>query len=206
MNALTQELVELLSLEKLEENIFRGQSRNLVGKRVFGGQVLGQALRAASYTTDRPAHSLHAYFLFGGDIDAPIIYEVERLRDGKSFASRQVRAIQHGRVIFMAMVSFAGQEEGLDYQISEPEYPAVDSLKNEAELKKMADQYKMEIEKIKGMISEKEQKQIRDDLAVQKAADFVVENSKEAAKKASKDSEDEEEKDVKSKKASKKED
>ena len=76
----------------------------------------------------------------------------------------------------------------------------------EAELKKMADQYKMEIEKIKGMISEKEQKQIRDDLAVQKAADFVVENSKEAAKKASKDSEDEEEKDVKSKKASKKED
>lgn len=137
MNALTQELVELLSLEKLEENIFRGQSRNLVGKRVFGGQVLGQALRAASYTTDRPAHSLHAYFLFGGDIDAPIIYEVERLRDGKSFASRQVRAIQHGQVIFMAMVSFAGQEEGLDYQISEPEYPAVDSLKNEAELKKM---------------------------------------------------------------------
>ncbi|CAM2940018.1 acyl-CoA thioesterase [Acinetobacter celticus] len=137
MNALTQELVELLSLEKLEENIFRGQSRNLVGKRVFGGQVLGQALRAASYTTDRPAHSLHAYFLFGGDVDAPIIYEVERLRDGKSFASRQVRAIQHGRVIFMAMVSFAGQEEGLDYQISEPEYPVVDSLKNEAELKKM---------------------------------------------------------------------
>mgnify|MGYP002757982804 CR=1 FL=1 len=94
MNALTQELVELLSLEKLEENIFRGISRNLVGKRVFGGQVLGQALRAASYTTDRPAHSLHAYFLFGGDVNAPIIYEVDRIRDGKSFVSRQVRAIQ----------------------------------------------------------------------------------------------------------------
>ena len=78
MNALTQELVDLLSLEKLEENIFRGQSRNLVGKRVFGGQVLGQALRAASYTADRPAHSLHAYFLYGGDIHAPIIYEVDR--------------------------------------------------------------------------------------------------------------------------------
>lgn len=85
MNALTQELVELLCLEKLEENIYRGISRNLVGKRVFGGQVLGQALRAASYTTDRPAHSLHAYFLFGGDVNAPIIYEVDRLRDGKSF-------------------------------------------------------------------------------------------------------------------------
>jgi acyl-CoA thioesterase II len=136
MNTLTQELVDLLSLEKLEENIFRGQSRNLVGKRVFGGQVLGQALRAASYTTDRPAHSLHAYFLFGGDVNAPIIYEVDRIRDGRSFVSRQVRAIQHGKTIFMCMVSFAEQEEGLNYQIAEPEYPAPETLKNEAELKK----------------------------------------------------------------------
>src|SRR5690554_376322 len=134
MNALTQELVELLSLEKLEENIYRGISRNLVGKRVFGGQVLGQALRAASYTIDRPAHSLHAYFLFGGDVNAPIIYEVDRIREGKSFVSRQVRAIQHGRTIFMCMVSFAAPEEGLNYQISEPEYPAPEQLKNEAEL------------------------------------------------------------------------
>lgn len=135
MNALTQELVELLTLEKLEENIYRGISRNLVGKRVFGGQVLGQALRAASYTTDRPAHSMHAYFLYGGDINAPIIYEVDRLRDGKSFVSRQVRAIQHGRVNFSAMVSFANPEEGLNYQHSEPEYPAPETLKSESELK-----------------------------------------------------------------------
>ncbi|EKU39827.1 acyl-CoA thioesterase II [Acinetobacter sp. AYS6] len=135
MNALTQELVELLTLEKLEENIYRGMSRNLVGKRVFGGQVLGQALRAASYTTDRPAHSLHAYFLYGGDINAPIIYEVDRLRDGKSFVSRQVRAIQHGRIIFSAMVSFANPEEGLNYQHQEPEYPAPETLKSENELK-----------------------------------------------------------------------
>ena len=135
MNALTQELVELLTLEKLEENIYRGISRNLVGKRVFGGQVLGQALRAASYTTDRPAHSMHAYFLYGGDINAPIIYEVDRLRDGKSFVSRQVRAIQYGRVIFSAMVSFANPEEGLNYQHSEPEYPAPETLKSESELK-----------------------------------------------------------------------
>lgn len=135
MNALTQELVELLTLEKLEENIYRGMSRNLVGKRVFGGQVLGQALRAASYTTDRPAHSLHAYFLYGGDINAPIIYEVDRLRDGKSFVSRQVLAIQHGRVIFSAMVSFANPEEGLNYQHQEPEYPAPETLKSENELK-----------------------------------------------------------------------
>ncbi|ENU21273.1 acyl-CoA thioesterase II [Acinetobacter bohemicus ANC 3994] len=137
MNALTQELVELLSLEKIEENIYRGISRNLVGKRVFGGQVLGQALRAASYTTDRPAHSLHAYFLYGGDVNAPILYQVDRLRDGKSFVSRQVRAIQHGRTIFTAMISFAHPEEGLNYQISEPEYPAVETLKSEAELKKL---------------------------------------------------------------------
>ena len=135
MNALTQELVELLTLEKLEENIYRGISRNLVGKRVFGGQVLGQALRAASYTTDRPAHSLHAYFLYGGDINAPIIYEVDRLRDGKSFVSRQVRAIQHGRVIFSAMVSFANPEEGLKYQHPERDYPAPEALKSESELK-----------------------------------------------------------------------
>ncbi|MDK2103627.1 acyl-CoA thioesterase [Acinetobacter baumannii] len=135
MNALTQELVELLTLEKLEENIYRGISRNLVGKRVFGGQVLGQALRAASYTTDRPAHSLHAYFLYGGDINAPIIYKVDRLRDGKSFVSRQVRAIQHGRVIFSAMVSFANPEEGLNYQHPEPDYPAPEALKSESELK-----------------------------------------------------------------------
>jgi len=135
MNALTQELVELLTLEKIEEHIFRGQSRNLVGKRVFGGQVLGQALRAASYTADRPVNSLHAYFLYGGDINAPIIYEVDKLRDGKSFLSRQVRAIQHGRTIFTAMVSFANHEEGLSYQITEPEYPAPESLKAEQELK-----------------------------------------------------------------------
>ena len=97
--------------------------------------MLGQALRAASYTTDRPAHSLHAYFLYGGDVDAPIIYEVDPLRDGKSFASRQVRAIQHGRTIFSAMVSFANPEEGLNYQHKEPEYPSPEELKSEKELK-----------------------------------------------------------------------
>lgn len=135
MNQLTTALVDLLSLEKLEAHIFRGQSRNLVGKRVFGGQVLGQALRAASYTTDRPAHSLHAYFLYGGDVNAPIIYEVDKLRDGKSFISRQVRAIQHGRIIFSAMVSFVGEEEGLNYQMDPPDYPAAEELIPEQQLK-----------------------------------------------------------------------
>lgn len=132
---ITQELIDLLSLERLEDNIFRGQSRNIVGKRVFGGQVLGQALRAACYTTHRPAHSLHAYFLYGGDVNAPIIYEVERTRDGGSFSSRQVKAIQHGRTIFTAMVSFAEPEQGLEYEIHAPDYPHPESLKNERELK-----------------------------------------------------------------------
>ena len=135
MNQLTTELVELLTLEKLEENLFRGISRNLVGKRVFGGQVLGQALRAAAYTTQRPAHSMHAYFLHGGDISAPIIYQVDNLREGKSFVSRQVRAMQHGKLIFTALISFAPLEEGLEYQTTEPEYPAPESLKTEQELK-----------------------------------------------------------------------
>lgn len=133
---LTNELIDLLTLERLEEGLYRGISKNLVGKRVFGGQVLGQALRAASYTTDRPAHSMHAYFLFGGDINAPIIYQVEKLRDGKSFVSRNVKAIQHGRVIFQAMISFTHEEEGLNYQIDEPDYPAPENLKSEEELKK----------------------------------------------------------------------
>lgn len=135
MRLLTQELIELLSLEKLEENLYRGQSKDLVGKRVFGGQVLGQALRAASYTSAYPAHSLHAYFLFAGDINAPIIYQVEKTRDGKSFHSRNVKAIQHGRVIFQAMVSFARVEEGLDYQMPAPDYLSADQLPNEEQLK-----------------------------------------------------------------------
>jgi acyl-CoA thioesterase-2 len=135
---LTQELIDVLTLEKIEEDLFRGQSRNFVGNRVFGGQVLGQALRAASLTTDgRPAHSLHAYFLNAGDIAAPIVYQVDRLRDGRSFVSRQVRAIQYGKLIFTMLVSFAPIEEGLNFQIDMPVVPEPESLKSEQELKKL---------------------------------------------------------------------
>ncbi len=136
-SALVKELIDVLTLEKLEENLFRGKSRNFVGKRVFGGQVLGQALRAAALTVDRPVHSLHGYFLRGGDIEAPIVYQVERLRDGKSFATRQVRAIQYGQVIFQALLSFAPQEDGLNFQVEHPSYPQPDELKNEQELKNL---------------------------------------------------------------------
>src|SRR6185436_2756047 len=100
--AVVEELVALLTLERLEQNLFRGQSRDIGTKYVFGGQVLGQALSAAQQTVvdARQVHSLHAYFLRAGDIEAPIVYEVDRARDGKSFSTRRVVAIQHGEPIF----------------------------------------------------------------------------------------------------------
>lgn len=118
-----EELVSLLDLERLEMNLFRGESRPIVGNRIFGGQVLGQALVAAGRTVDedRSAHSLHAYFLRAGDAKAPVIYDVERARDGGSFNTRRIVAIQHGRPIFNMSVSFQIQEEGCDHQLDMPE-------------------------------------------------------------------------------------
>lgn len=133
---LVTELLDVIQLEKLEDNLYRGISRDFVGKRVFGGQVLAQALMAASLTTDRPCHSIHSYFLRGGDINAPIVYQVEHLRDGRSIQSRQVKAIQFGKVIFSAIASFADFEEGLNYQTDEPSHPAADTLPNEQTIKK----------------------------------------------------------------------
>ena len=101
MKAILADLLQLLELERIEDNIFRGESRDLGSDRVFGGQVLGQALSAASYTAGaRDVHSLHAYFLLPGDVNAPVVYEVDVARDGKSFSTRRVVAIQHGRPIF----------------------------------------------------------------------------------------------------------
>lgn len=131
-----QELLELLNLETIEAGIFRGQSRNIVGKNVFGGQVLGQSLMAAGKTIDgRLAHSLHAYFLRAGDTTAPIIYQVEKVRDGKSFATRYVKAIQHGEIIFTMMASFAAPEEGLEHQKPMPDIAGPDGLSSEFELR-----------------------------------------------------------------------
>lgn len=157
---LTKELIEILTLEKIEEDFYRGQSRNFVGNRVFGGQVLGQALRAASLTTDgRPAHSLHAYFLNAGDIAAPIVYHVDRLRDGRSFVSRQVRAVQYGKVIFTMLVSFAPIEEGLNFQVEMPDVPEAESLKTEQELKAMIAPFMPE--KMRATIMRERQVEIR---------------------------------------------
>jgi len=118
MSQVLSELLSLLELEKLEENLFRGRSQDLGFGALFGGQVLGQALSAATRTVgdDRCAHSLHAYFLRAGDAKRPVIYQVECIRDGRSFATRRVVAIQHGRPIFNLSCSFQISEPGFDHQ------------------------------------------------------------------------------------------
>ena len=118
MNAVLASFLDLLDLEPLEVNLFRGQNRYLGSRRVFGGQVLAQAIVAAGRTVpeERLAHSLHAYFILPGDVEAPIVYQVDRLRDGGSFTTRRVTAVQHGRPIFNAAVSFHRPEPGLDHQ------------------------------------------------------------------------------------------
>ena len=129
------DLLKLLDLERLEDNLFRGQSRDIGAPQVFGGQVLGQALVAATRTVDgRGVHSLHAYFLRRGDLNAPIIFEVDRSRDGGSFTSRRVVAIQHGQPILTMSASFQIVEPGLDHQSTMPPTPAPESLRDLGEL------------------------------------------------------------------------
>ena len=129
MNPILQDLISLLDLEALEDNLFRGQSRDLGGKSVFGGQVIGQALVAASRTVqDAGPHSLHAYFLRPGDMALPIIYEVDRVRDGRSFTTRRVQAIQHGAPILSMIASFQKSEDGLSHQFPMPAAPAPETL------------------------------------------------------------------------------
>lgn len=123
------ELLQLLELEHLEVDLFRGASRDIGSPQVFGGQVLGQALHAAHATVvGREVHSLHAYFLRRGDFNAPIVYQVDRSRDGGSFSSRRVVAIQHGAQIFHMSASFQEVEAGLEHQLPMPEVPPPESL------------------------------------------------------------------------------
>jgi acyl-CoA thioesterase-2 len=133
MSELMQELLKLIQLEQLEENTFRGDSRNIVGKRVFGGQVLAQALLAATQTVaeGRLAHSLQAYFIRPGDASASIDYRVERVRDGGSFTTRRVIAIQAGRPIFDLAASFQAPEEGMEHQFATAEAPPPEGLLND---------------------------------------------------------------------------
>ncbi|MFI8911838.1 acyl-CoA thioesterase [Streptomyces sp. NPDC053513] len=130
------DLLDLLDLERIEQDIFRGQSRSALVPRVFGGQVAAQALVAAGRTVpeDRLAHSLHAYFLRPGDPGAPIVYTVDRIRDGRSFTTRRVVAVQHGQPIFHLSASFQTYEEGLDHQVETPPAPDPESLPTPAEM------------------------------------------------------------------------
>ncbi|WP_030749970.1 acyl-CoA thioesterase II [Streptomyces griseus] len=130
------DLLDLLDLERIEQDIFRGRSRSAIVPRVFGGQVAAQAMVAAGRTVpaDRLAHSLHAYFLVPGDPGAPIVYEVDRIRDGRSFTTRRVVAVQHGRPIFHLSASFQAYEEGLDHQAGMPAAPDPESLPTAEEM------------------------------------------------------------------------
>ncbi len=134
MQEALDELITLLDLEPIEVNLFRGLSPDEDRQRVFGGQVAGQALVAAARTVEEPGrlvHSLHAYFLRPGDPKVPIVYEVDRIRDGKSFSTRRVVAIQHGRAIFNLQASFHDQEPGLDHHNPAPiDVPAPETLPN----------------------------------------------------------------------------
>lgn len=148
--ASVQDLLNTLDLVQLSDDVFEGQSFDYVGPRVFGGQVLAQALMAAArtLTDDKPCHSLHGYFLRGGDIRLPIVYQVRRLRDGRSLSAREIIAVQYvdstneqglptktEQVIFSMIASFSPMEGGLDYQTQMPDYPAPMSLPTEQELK-----------------------------------------------------------------------
>ncbi|MEC9375954.1 MAG: acyl-CoA thioesterase II [Pseudomonadota bacterium] len=135
MDPILADLLELLSLERIEKNIFRGESRDIGTPQVFGGQVLGQALSAAGQTVeDRTPHSLHAYFLRRGDVESPIIYEVDCARDGSSFSSRRVVAIQHGRPIFNLAASFQKIESGIEHQLEMPKVAGPDGLADRSEV------------------------------------------------------------------------
>lgn len=130
MNKMVDGLIRILDLEKLEENLYRGVSPRIGWQRIFGGQVIAQALVAAQRTvpTERPVHSLHAYFMRPGDPEVPVIYEVKRIRDGGSFTTRIVIAIQHGEAIFSLSASFQRREEGLEHQATMPDVKRPDEL------------------------------------------------------------------------------
>ncbi|MDP2314324.1 MAG: acyl-CoA thioesterase II [Pseudomonadota bacterium] len=136
MRDVLDELLTLLRLERIEDRIFRGQSQDLGWGAVFGGQVLGQALSAAAQTVpaERPVHSLHAYFLRQGDARRPIVYEVDPIRDGASFTTRRVVAVQGGHAIFSLAASFQVEEEGLEHGTSMPDVPGPETLLSELDL------------------------------------------------------------------------
>ncbi|MDX5373550.1 acyl-CoA thioesterase II [Pseudomonas alcaligenes] len=136
MSQVLDDLVSLLSMEQIEENLFRGRSQDLGFRQLFGGQVLGQCVSAANQTVEpaRHVHSLHGYFLRPGDAGLPVVYSVDRVRDGGSFSTRRVTAIQKGQPIFTCSASFQADEEGFHHQLAMPEVPGPEGLPSETEL------------------------------------------------------------------------
>ena len=142
MSNATEDLLKILDLERIEHNIYRGGNRDIGTGRIFGGQVLAQSLIAARRTVEeeRVAHSLHGYFILPGDLNIPVVYFVDRLRDGRSFTTRRVTAIQHGRAIFNMSASFQVIEEGPEHQAEMPDVPDPETLAPELDLiRDMAD-------------------------------------------------------------------
>ncbi len=141
MSQALNNLLQLLDLEELDDCLFRGNSEHIGLPQVFGGQVIGQALSASRYTVsdDRTVHSMHSYFLYPGDPEKPIIYHVDKLRDGRSFSTRRVKAIQNGRPIFYLTASYHGEAPGFQHQLQMPEIPGPENYASEQEIiKKVA--------------------------------------------------------------------
>jgi acyl-CoA thioesterase-2 len=136
MSYTASDLIRLLDLETIEKDVFRGRNRDLGAGRIFGGQVLAQALVAASRTVphERSIHSLHGYFMLPGDLSIPVLYLVDRIRDGKSFTTRRVNAVQHGQAIFSMAASFHRTEAGPSHQMPMPRVPPPEELRPELEL------------------------------------------------------------------------
>ena len=135
MSSAVTDMLSILDLEQIETNLFRGQSPQIEWQRVFGGQVIGQALVAACRTVkDRNVHSLHGYFILPGDPKVPILYEVDTVRDGRSFTTRRVQAFQHDKVIFSLSASFHGQEKGLHHQAKMPDVPQPEDLPDDRDI------------------------------------------------------------------------
>ncbi|HEY3353428.1 MAG TPA: acyl-CoA thioesterase II [Polyangia bacterium] len=140
MQPVLADLIDLLALERIDRDLFRGRSQDLGWGAIFGGQVLGQALSAAAQTVvpERPVHSLHGYFLRAGDVARPIVYQVDRLRDGTSFSARRVVAVQEGEAILSLGASFQVTEEGFEHQDPRPAVPAPETLRSEREIARAA--------------------------------------------------------------------
>lgn len=161
MSEPVSELLDLLELEPIEYNIYRGQNRDIGTGRVYGGQALAQSLVAARHTVADawPAHSLHGYFILEGDLSVPVVYFVDRLRDGRSYATRRVTGIQHGNAIFNMSASFHRPEEGVSHQMDMPDVPPPDAFR--PELEELRERAELIPEEVRGLITQERPLDIR---------------------------------------------